>query len=395
VGGTFGADFTPPANVTLTFSDGNTNDFAYAALSPAVSYILASTGDNASGISATTPGVVSIRRDNSVAPLVSCLLGSGTLPACNQVAAAGTGNITNGSAGEGYYNLTAQMTDVAGNIAPAAAFTRRYLVDATIPTFTGNVGMNAQYAGNAPAAFTNLLANDNLDLNQLFGVLQYTTAAVNIQYPSQSIGAFGLPLEKTFSGTYTIPSLIRCINAAGNFAQDLSAEAQQITFSATDQANNAGTVSPVAGALPAALDNCGAIGNMPAPATFISFADSAVVYPGTGRTQVSKSGSTTSPNSTTGTANLRVVADVSLDNAPEPFTRVEFYRLNASGNFVLIGTSAPGVLNQTVTNRTWTYTFSWDPDASIPNGANTIIAIGIDAQGDAVRTAGVTVTVAN
>ena len=390
---TFGADFTPPSNVTLTFSDGNTNDFFYSAVSPAVSYILASTGDNASGISATTPGLVSISRDNSVAPLVSCLVGSGTLPACNQVAAPGTANITGGSAGEGYYNLTAQMTDVAGNIAPATAFKARYLVDATLPTFTGNVGMNAQYSGNAPAAFTNLLANDNLDLNKLFGVVQYTGAGVNIEYPSQSIGSFGLPLEKTFSGTYTIPSLIRCINPANAFAANAANEAQQITFTATDQANNVGTVAPVAGALLAALDNCGAVGNQPAPSVINSFNDSTVVYPGTGKTQVSKSGLTTGVNAPT--ANLTVIADVSLDNSPEPFTRVEFYRQNAAGNFVLIGTSGPGFLNQTVTNRTWTYKFVWDPDATITNGANTIIAIGIDAQGDAVRSAGVVVTVAN
>jgi len=391
VSGTFGADFTPPSNVTLTFSDANTNDFFYNATSPAVNYILASTGDNASGISATTPGLVSILRDNSTGN-PTCVVGGTN---CAQVAVAAIANITGGSAGEGYYNLTAQMSDVAGNVAPAPAFMRRYLVDATAPTFTGNVGMNAQYSGNAPAAFTNLLASDNLDLNQLFGVVDYTGAAgISIQYPSQSLGSFGLPLEKSFSGTYTIPSLIRCINAANSFAVNAAAEAVQITFSATDQANNVGTVAPVAGALQAALDNCGAVGNLPAPAFINTFNDSPVVYPGTAKTQVSKSGLTSGANAAT--ANLTVVADVSLDNAPEPFTRVEFYYQNAAGNYVLIGQAGAGQLNQTVTNRTWTYTFSWDPDATVPtNAATNVIAIGIDAQGDAVRSAGVVVNVAN
>jgi hypothetical protein len=390
LGNSFGADRTPPANVTLTFSDASTNDFFYNAVSPAVSYILSSTGDNASGISGTNPAWVSILRDNSTGN-PTCVFGLGT--ACAQDSTLATDNITKGNAGQGYYNLTAQLADAALNRAPTPAFTRRYLVDATLPTFTGNVGMNAQYQGNAPAAFTNLLANDNLDLNKLFGVVQYTAAGINLEYPSQSIGSFGLPLEKTFSGTYTIPSLIRCINPVNTFAVNLAAEAQQITFSATDQANNAGTVSPVAGALLAALDNCGAVGNITAPAAFISFNDSTVVYPGTAKTQVSKSGLTTGANSAT--ASLTVIADMTLDNAPEPFTRVEFYRLNAGGNLVLIGQAPAGQLNQTVTNRTWTYKFSWDPDGTIPNGANTIIAIGIDAQGDAVRTTGVTVTVAN
>lgn len=391
VSATFGADFTPPNNVTLTFSDGSTNNFFYNAVSPAVNYILASTGDNASGIDPATPALIAILRDNSTGN-PTCVVGTGA--SCAQVAAAAIDNITGGNAGEGYYNLTAQLSDVAGNPAPVPPFTRLYLVDATAPSFTGNVGMNAQYSGNAPATFTNLNASDNLDLNELYGVVDYTAAGISLQYPSLSIGDFGLPLQKTFSGDYTIPSLIRCINPANTFAANPAAEAQQITFTASDQAGNTGTVAPVAGALLAALDNCGAVGNMPAPAAFNTFDDVAPVYPGTGKTQVSKSGLTTGANAATVT--LSAVADVTLDNAPEPFTRVEFYYENAAGNMVLIGQAGAGVLNQTVTNRTWTYTFSWDPGAEVPTNATTnVIAIGIDAQGDAVRTAGVVVNVAN
>jgi hypothetical protein len=388
LGNTFGVDFTPPANVTFT---GVANNAAYnvIATADAVQYVLASTGDNASGISATLPGLVSILRTPATGSNV-CELGSGST--CAQVAAPGTGSITDNAAAEGYYTITAQMTDVAGNAAPTPAFTRLFLVDATAPSFTGNVGMNAQYAGNAPAAFTNLLITDNLDLNRLFGVVNYSAAGLNLEYPAQSIGTFGLPLEKTFSGTYTIPSLIRCINAANSFAVNLAAEATQITFIAEDQAANQGTVAPVAGALQAALDNCGAVGNVTAPAAINTFADSAVNY-GTGKTQVSIAGTTTTVNS----ANviLTAIADVTLDNSPEPFSRVEFYYQNTAGNWVRIGQAPAGTLNQTVTTRTWTYKFTWDPDTTVPVNATTnVIAIGVDAQGDAVRTAGVVVNVA-
>lgn len=388
LGNTFGVDFTPPSNVTLTGVTDSAS-FNVIATADAVQYILASTGDNASGISATLPGLVSILRTPATGANV-CELGSGST--CVQVAAPGTGSITDNAGAEGYYTLTAQMTDVAGNAAPTPAFTRLFLVDATAPTFTGNVGMNAQYAGNAPAAFTNLQITDNLDLKRLFGVVNYAAAGVDLEYPAQSIGSFGLPLEKTFSGTYTIPSLIRCINPANTFALNLAAEATQITFIAEDQANNQGTVAPVVGALQAALDNCGAVGNVTAPAAINSFADSAVNY-GTGKTQVSIGGTTTTINS----ANvvLTTIVDVTLDNSPEPFTRVEYYYQNAAGNWVRIGQSAAGVLNQTVTTRTWTYKFTWDPDATVPVNATTnVIAIGVDAQGDAVRTAGVVVNVA-
>ena len=383
-----GADFVAPANVTLTGVTAN-QAFNVAATAQGTNYVLASTGDNASGISATTPGIVSIVRVNSTGPN-TCVIGTGT--ACTANAQAGSASITGGTTGEGYYTLTAQMSDVAGNAAPTPPFSRLYLVDATAPVFTGNVGLAAQYSGNAAATFSNLNVSDNLDLNRLFGVVDYTAAGVSIEYPSQTIGAFGTPLEKTFTGNYTIASLIRCINPANTFAANAAAEAQQITFTALDQALNAGTVFPVAGALSAALDNCGAVGNLPAPAVIITFNDGAVSY-GTGKTQVSIAGTTTTVNS----ANvvLTTVADVTVDNSPEPFTRVEYYYQNAANNWVRIGQSAAGVLNQTVTNRTWTYTFTWDPDASVPVNATTnVIAIGIDAQGDAVRSGGVVVNVA-
>ena len=387
-GGTpFGADFTAPANVTFA-GVADLATFNVAATASGTSYVLASTGDNASGISATTPGLVSITRVNSTGPN-TCVVGATT--ACNQVAAAGTASITGGSTTEGYYTLTAQMTDNAANVAPTAPFVRTFLVDATAPSFTGNVGMAAQYSGNAPAAFSNLLISDNLDLAKLFGRVNYTNLG-NLQYADQAIGAFGLPLEKSFSGTYTIPSLIRCINAANDFTAQAGSEATQATFFAVDQAGNQGTVAPVAGALQAALDNCGAVGNLTAPAAITAFADSAVNY-GTGKTQVSIAGTTTTVNSAS--VGLTAITTVTLDNAPEPFTRVEFYYEQSAGNWVKIGQSGPGVLNQTVTTRTWTYKFTWDPDATVPVNATTnVIALGIDAQGDAVRTAGVVVNVA-
>jgi hypothetical protein len=41
-------------------------------------------------------------------------------------------------------------------------------------------------------------------------------------------------------------------------------------------------------------------------------------------------------------------------------------------------------LAQTQTNRTYTYNFTWDPAAPVQTGAVTVVAIGVDAQGDAV-----------
>ena len=147
VGTGMGADFVAPAAVTLTGVTAN-QAFNNTGTAAGTNYVLASTGDNASGISATTPGLVSILRVNSTGAN-TCVIGTGA--ACVATAAAGTASATGGSTGEGYYTLTAQMTDVAGNAGPTPAFSRLFLVDATLPTFTGNVGLAAQYSGNAPA----------------------------------------------------------------------------------------------------------------------------------------------------------------------------------------------------------------------------------------------------
>ena len=81
---------------------------------------------------------------------------------------------------------------------------------------------------------------------------------------------------------------------------------------------------------------------------------------------------------------LTAVADVDLNSSANPFTRVDFYYVSG-GVHIKIGT-ATVVLAQTLTNRTYTYTFVWDPDAAVPVRAVKVVALGVDAQGDAVLT---------
>ena len=50
---------------------------------------------------------------------------------------------------------------------------------------------------------------------------------------------------------------------------------------------------------------------------------------------------------------------------------------------MLMGT-ATGVLAQTPTTRTYTYSFVWNPAAPVTNAVNTVLAVGVDANGDAV-----------
>jgi hypothetical protein len=378
-GTAFGVDIVPPNDVDFDGVDNN-EVFNSTATAQGTNYDLTSSGDNASGVGDALISILRMDADDDD----DCIVGDD----CDPETAATSGSITGGSTDQGYFTLTAQLMDNAGNAAPVPAFSRLFLVDEEDPTFNGNVGLEAQYAGNAAATFNNLNAEDNLDLARLFGVVAYNV--INIEYPSLSLGSFGTPFETDFEGDYTIPSLLRCIAAQNQFGQNAANEAQQIFFFAEDFAGNQGVVAPVAGALLAALDNCGAVGNLSAPAAINTFSSSAPDY-GSGNTQVSIEGETDDENSDT--VVLEAVADVTLDNAPQPFTRVEFYYQNASGFFVKIGEDASGSLLQNGT-RTWTYSFTWNPDSSVPENATTnVIAIGVDAQGDAVITNVVVVNV--
>lgn len=375
-----GADFTAPSGVTFAgvatgagFTDGT--------VASTTNYTLATTGDNASGISSTTPALISLSRLNDDATATTTCVTGGT--GCPMIAAAISGSITQGQTANGYYTLTAQLSDVAGNSTPTPAFSRVFVVDAAVPTFTGNIGLASSYTGNAPAAFT-YTASDNLDLKEVYGTLLYTAAGVNLQYASVSLGSFGPALEKGGSqATYTIPSLIRCVNPAGSFGVNAAAQAADIRISVVDQAGGIGNKLSVGGLAPY-ITACEAPTNLTGTSAVNSFTLAAPNY-GTGKTQVDIDGANLATASAT-SAVFSLVADVSLDNAPNPFSKVElYYQHPTTSNWIKFHEATAANLNQTVTQRTWTWTFSaFDPDASFPVGTVNVIAIGINSKGDAV-----------
>ena len=157
-----------------------------------------------------------------------------------------------------------------------------------------------------------------------------------------------------------------------------------ITLTVADQAGNtANLASPAFGAN---AQVCGAVGATP----INTFGPTVATLPAT-KTEVDIDGANMATTSVT-TVSLSAVADVPLNTAVDPFARVEFYYETAPGSNVWrFAGFANGVLAQTPTTRTYTYTFTWDPDANVPSAALpgatvAVMAIGVDAQGDAVRT---------
>lgn len=373
----FGADFQVPS---VTASTGPANNSAFN-LTP-VTGVTFTVTDNASGFGAT-PVTVTTTRLNANGT-TTCIFGTSTASVpCTAVSTQPLNfDPTAGTNGEGYYTQIAAVRDQAGNL--TATTTTTFLVDVTAPSFTGGLSMPALINGNAAASFTSAAA-DNIDLNGVFGTVAYTAAGYSIQYPSQSIGAYGPPLEKTAPVTFTISNFIRCMNAAGDFATATN-KAASIALTVTDQALNSFVLGGAPTPIPAAnIQTCAAVA---AAGVINTFSETNAV--------VSISRDNPTGNTLAQSVTLTAVADVALNSTNDPFQRVEFY-WNNGGTLTLLGTST-GVLAQSPTTRTWTYTSTtpFNPAAPIPTGgAVSIVAVGITAAGDAVVTApNVNITVA-
>jgi hypothetical protein len=383
-GTTFGADFTAPTGSIATSSPANGAAFAATGATWAFSG-----SDNASGFG-PFPVLGIIKRLNSDGS-TTCVLGGGG-SACNvDSARALTFDAFDGETTDGYYTFDPiKLTDQANN--PVTFTGRTYLLDQTPASITGGITLQALYTGNATATFTTApnAATDNMDLNNVFGTLVY--AAGTLQYPPQSLGTFGAPLEKTATITLSIPSFIRCLNAAGDYAST-GTKPTDVVLNVSDFAQ--ATPSPLSFVIPAVnVENCNGAGNIPG-ADILSFGVLPPDY-GTGKSRVDIDGASLAADGLSSTTvTIKAEAEVAINTSADPFTRVDYFYQNAAGRWVKIG-SATGTLRQTSTPaRFYTYdvpVFVWDPDAAVPVGAVNVVAIGVDAQGDAVFSAAAVVT---
>lgn len=370
-GAQFGADFTAPTGTVTGPAAGPPG------LNVDPGNFVVTASDNASGFDPLGNALLVSMTRVGVSGATVCVIGTGS--GCTAIVQPLTFDATGGPNTEGYYTTTITLVDQAGN-QTVLVTARLYEFDATVPGFSGGISLPALIAGATTNTFT-ASVTDNLDLNTIFGDVTYPTAV--LRYPSQTIGSWGVPLEQgPTTVNYAVANWIRCINNAGDFAT-LTNQPSVITLTVDDQALN--VFSQASGAFGVNAQACGAVGAV----TINSFIQNAPSY-GTGLTQVDIDGASLAAASST-TVTLVAVADVPLNSAVDPFARVEFYYDNGLGVLVKAGT-ATAVLAQTLTNRTYTYTFVWNPDAAVPVGAVNVVALGVDAQGDAVLTAAQVVT---
>jgi hypothetical protein len=327
--------------------------------------------DTLSGPRQPTPLNLSIRLVTATA--TSCPVGATT--ACNQVVSANQVSSRGGLTTNGYYTYTVSASDSAGN--STANTTRTFLFDNTVPGQTGAPQQPATYTAGGSATFT-VASSDNVDLAAPTGILTYA-GRDTLEFAGAALGTFGSDaFTTTGTSSFTVANFIRCLNATNDTTTAGGVKATSYNILIKDLAGNQTPVGNTA--IPAiAVPNCGTVGNSKLAGTGLTVSATP--------TTVSVSGASSVPKTTTIAARVETVASESV----QPFSRVDFYlRDAATSRLTLIASSSTPSLGAQTTIRPWTYSFAYTPTTT---GAKNIVAIGVDAEGDAMFAAPVTVTV--
>ncbi len=374
-GGQFGADRTAPSNPTFT-APGNDTTFITTGAADAATYAFTNLQDNASGFG-TYPVLATLRRFNA-AGTTTCLIGTSATTCATKGDTTASVSVTRNTATEGYYLFSGQVQDSALN-ANATIFNRRVLVDATPAAVVGILSMPSLITGQGNPVFTGQVT-DNIDLAQYYGLTTYGGAPFAIRSAATALGTYGEDaLTKSANVSLTLAGAMRCLAQAPGGVIGAEQKLATIDLRVQDFAQKNDDVSSGIGGgaqtIPAAaVENCAAI------TTINNWADSLPAA----AVNISKNGTTAS---TPTTVALMARANVPLNVTANPFQRVEFYRVSA-GQLIKIGDATLNPAVQTPTERFYTYSFTWDPPATLANGAVTIVAIGVTSTGDGAQTAG-------
>jgi uncharacterized protein YjdB len=343
--------------------------------------------------------------------------------ACGFVSIAGTAAIGLTNALTGQYEFRIRTRDQAGNQSSEINVTR--YVDVIAPTVQG-VSLPQTLTGNAPVQFTTA-ASDNLELGQAFPQIVYGGApagfgagSFQIAY-TQSLTQLGSPFG-TISASInnsiplTVPSFIRSVtfaNGAGagpgpttaaNLAQAVIAVVSDAAIAPGFPANQGTqTLQIPAGNINQTNFNGQVFttGNQTSQVNSfgLQFTNNAAAFPN----QLSLGATANAP--TTGTFSVATQGQVNA--FINPFVRVELYYSQVGGPAIyqFLGTAPVGIVTDVPANggtgRTITSNFVFTPvGTALARGvtanqsvAYNVVAVGITANGDALVSAPVTVTI--
>ena len=282
----------------------------------------------------------------------------------------------------GYFTYVAVSRDAAGN--SSAAVTRVIVHDniANPPAVTFATPF-LPGSLNASAASLSAVTSDDLDLRDYQWSFTYgaTMGGFPIQSPVVAINAFNAtPLINTSYNAAFSGSLMRQIQENGAaWTPGAAVVLSSANIVVRDQGGAVGTT--VNTAVPV-----GTVNYTTAASTYAAAGGSNVWIVSNAATNVSDNGGPAAP-----TAALSVTLNADAQGTTAifltPFSRVDFYALNAADTqWVLIGSAPSPVTTDNGAIRQHRYSISWTPGTTFGLGAKSIRAIGVNAANDGFST---------
>jgi hypothetical protein len=316
---------------------------------------------------------------------------------------------------DGYWTTTVVAQDVAGN--QTAPVTRTVLEDVVAPTVV-NIDLPPTATGNAtvsfPASVTDNTASGVGDITGSFITQVFPAASLRWPTGTGPGTAFDNVLTNNTTVTPSIPNFIKNLQVAAVAAAPVAGNnVTGVSVTALGAAGNQGTLSAtfapglpqlVAGSTTtfSATGNCVVSGTGTCP----SVSGWAIQAPTNANISNCPNDACTPAATQPTSITLTVTAQGLTQIYTNPFATgtVEFwYRPTGNAVWYLIGNSAAGVSRDNNVNRFWDFTISFNPPNFTPdqvslttNGMTIdVMAVGVNAAGDAVATATTVLTVAN
>jgi hypothetical protein len=369
-GGLFGVDKIPP---TVALTAGTTAQTAGTDAKDSTGYNVSKNytfvySDTISGFDPSFPVKGTLTKNFFTTGSDSsqnCLIGTYTAgKACTAIPMAGVIEFTNGTLLQGYYTVTANAVDRAGN--PSATVTRIAAYDPTAPaaaapTLAASVAVTGAALGTASVSSA---LTDNFDLASATGRLIYPAAATFAGVASNSLGTtFDPVFVKTATATVALPNVYLALQTTTAGAINGTVITPTATVTATDVGRNSTASTPVG-------------------ITTTTTAAAVLQTSNTLNLAATNLAPATTQSSTVLTVTVGgLVSDAAFQS--QPFQQVDIYKVNSSGELVFV-TSLTAIPSVTDVGTARTYTWTSGAVALTAAATNTFVVIGRTANGQGV-----------
>jgi hypothetical protein len=291
--------------------------------------------------------------------------------------------------GQGYFRYQVRVLDRAGN--PSGTLTRWTLRDTSNPEVVELSWPGTVQAGSTFQAAAGL--RDNVDLHRAQAALRFAPAGGQsaLHLPFAPPDTVGTPFDGTLipnaTARWTLPVVavvegVSTSDAPTGTLQPL--DRMQVT--AWDVAGNVGTGEGSVGLAPGASPRSFTVsergGDEGVRSWSLSPQGTSVCSP---RSSLPGGGTC---GSAPASIELRAGAVGRGGAFPAPFAAVHFYAV-VEGRARWLGRQDTGSMvrdDAGDTGREWRWTLSWTPEADFPAGEHPLLAVGVDGEGNALRT---------